>query len=77
MDDAGALAGSDTASRHLASDYLAAALPLGLQLRSGAEPVWPASDQAGGPTARQWCGAAADAANTGTPAAIIWHFQRR
>jgi len=64
------------ASRYLASDYLAAALPLGLQLRSCAEPRWPASDQAGGPLARQWCSAAADAAYTGTPAAIIWHFQR-
>lgn len=36
----------------------------------------PASDLAGGPLARQWCSAAADAAYSGTPAAIIWHFQR-
>lgn len=64
------------ASRHLASDYLAAAIPLGLQVRGCAEPGWPASEFHGGPLARQWCGAAADAAYTGTPAAIIWHFQR-
>jgi len=64
------------ASRYLASDYLAAAIPLGLQVRSCAEPRWPASNLAGGPLARQWCSAAADAAYTGTPAAIIWHFQR-
>ena len=31
---------------------------------------------AGGPLARQWCGAAAGAACPGTPAAVIWHFQR-
>jgi SAM-dependent methyltransferase len=64
------------ASRHLPSDYLTAALPHGFQPRSCAEPTWPASDLAGGPLARQWCSAAADTAYTGTPAAIIWHFQR-
>jgi SAM-dependent methyltransferase len=64
------------ASRHLASDYLTAALSHGLELRGCAEPRWPPSDQAGGPLARTWCGAAADAAYEGTPAAIIWHFQR-
>ena len=73
---AGGRAGMLPASRHLASDYLTAAVSLGLQLRSCAEPVWPASDQAGGPLARQWCSAAADVAYTGTPAAVIWHFQR-
>jgi len=62
------------ASRYLASDYLDAAIPLGLQVRRCAEPRWPASNLAGGPLARQWCSAAADAAYTGTPAAIIWHF---
>jgi SAM-dependent methyltransferase len=64
------------ATRFLASDYLAAARRSGLQVRDCAEPVWPASDTAGGPLARQWCAAAADAAYTGAPAAIIWHFQR-
>jgi Methyltransferase domain len=64
------------ASRHLASDYLAAALQASLHVRSCAEPGWPASDLAGGPLARQWCSAAADAAYIGTPAAIIWHFER-
>ena len=64
------------ASRHLPSAYLTAALARGFQPRGCAEPGWPASDQGGGPLARQWCGAAADAAYTGTPAAIIWHFQR-
>jgi SAM-dependent methyltransferase len=72
----GGRAGLLPAHRHLASDYLAAALPLGLQVRSCAEPGWPASDLGGGPLAREWCRAAADAAYTGTPAAIIWHFQR-
>ena len=64
------------ASRHLASDYLTAALSHGLEPRGCAEPRWPPSDQAGGPLARTWSGAAADAAYEGTPAAIIWHFQR-
>jgi SAM-dependent methyltransferase len=64
------------ATRNLASDYLAAALPLGLQPRSCAEPRWPPSDSAGGPLVQQWCQAAADAAYEATPAAIIWHFQR-
>jgi hypothetical protein len=67
------------AHRHLASDYLTAALDAGFAVRGCAEPRWPASDQAGGPLARQWCGPAADAdaaAYTGTPAAIVWHFQR-
>jgi SAM-dependent methyltransferase len=63
-------------SRHLASDYLSAALALGLQPQRCAEPRWPDSDLAGGPLARQWCPAAADAADAATPAAIIWHFQR-
>jgi SAM-dependent methyltransferase len=63
------------ASRHLPSDYLTAALAAGFRLRSCAEPGWPADDQAGGPLARQWCAAAADAAYLGTPAAIICHFQ--
>jgi SAM-dependent methyltransferase len=64
------------ASRFLASDYLSAALAAGLVARSCAEPRWPASDAAGGPLARQWCAAAADAAYEAVPAAIIWHFQR-
>ncbi len=64
------------AYRHLASDYLTAAVATGFAVRGCAEPRWPASDQAGGPLARQWCGPAADAAYTGTPAAIVWHFQR-
>jgi hypothetical protein len=64
------------ATRYLASDYLSAALPLGLQVRRCQEPRWPASDHAGGPMARQWCPDAANAAYTATPAAIIWDFQR-
>jgi SAM-dependent methyltransferase len=63
------------ASRCLASSYLAAALPLGLQLRRCEEPRWPASAFAGGPLAQQWCPDAANAAYTATPAAVIWHFQ--
>jgi SAM-dependent methyltransferase len=72
----GGRAGLLPARRHLPSDYLTAALSCGLQPRSCAEPGWPASDLAGGPLARRWCGAAADAAYTGTPAVIIWHLQR-
>jgi SAM-dependent methyltransferase len=64
------------ASRFLASDYLSAALAAGLVPRSCAEPRWPPTDAAGGPLARQWCAAAADAACEAIPAAIIWHFQR-
>lgn len=64
------------ASRHLVSDYLTAALPLGFELRGCAEPRWPASDDAGGPLAQQWCRDAANAAYTATPAAIVLQFQR-
>jgi SAM-dependent methyltransferase len=64
------------AHRHLASDYLSVALPLGLQVHRCLEPRWPASEYAGGSLAQQWCPDAANAAYTGTPAAIIWHFQR-
>jgi SAM-dependent methyltransferase len=64
------------AHRHLPSDYLTAALACGLEPRSCAEPAWPATGLAGGPLAGQWCRAASDAAYTGTPAAIIWHFRR-
>ena len=64
------------AHRHLASGYLTAALAAGFGVRGCTEPRWPASDQAGGPLARRWCAPAADAAYTGTPAAVVWHFQR-
>jgi SAM-dependent methyltransferase len=75
--------------RHRASDYLAAALPLGLQVRRCDEPRQPggdhrapmADDVAPGP----WDGwpwsllgivpAAAAAAWRGTPAVVVWHFQ--
>jgi len=69
-------AGLLPAGRHLATDYLTAALAHGFVPRSATEPRWPASELAGGPLARRWCAAAADAAYAGTPAAIIWHFQR-
>lgn len=78
------------AYRHLASDYLQAALPLGLQVRRCEEPrrqptgdddARPADEIAVGP----WDGwpwsllnivpAATNAAYHGTPATIIWHFQ--
>jgi SAM-dependent methyltransferase len=64
------------ASRYLASYYLTAALRAGLRPLGCFEPRWPASPLAGGPQARQWCPAAADAAYEAAPAAIIWHFQR-
>jgi SAM-dependent methyltransferase len=63
------------ASRHRPSDYLAAALPLGFQVRAFAEPCWPRSPMQGGPWLRQWAADAADAAYENTPAAIIWHLQ--
>jgi ubiquinone/menaquinone biosynthesis C-methylase UbiE len=72
----GGRAGVLPTSRHLAGDYLTAALSQGLRVLSCAEPRWPDSDLAGGPLARQWCSDAADAAYSGVPAAIIWHFQR-
>ncbi|MGR6319178.1 class I SAM-dependent methyltransferase [Micromonospora soli] len=64
------------AYRRGAADHLAAALPAGFRVRGCAEPGWPPGDEAGGPPARRWCPDAADAAYTGTPAAIVWHFTR-
>jgi SAM-dependent methyltransferase len=79
-------------SHFLASDYLDAALPLGLQVRRCVEPRQPAP--VFGPHERppvrpdptkpshscwdlhEWCPDAVRAAFTGTPVAIIWHFQR-
>lgn len=75
------VAGSDgtvarmPASRWRPSDYLSAALQAGFQVRRCVEPLWPPSASAGGPGARRWSAAAADAAYEATPAAIIWHFQ--
>jgi ubiquinone/menaquinone biosynthesis C-methylase UbiE len=63
------------AHRLLPSDYLAAALPLGFQVRGLQEPRWPASSTAGGPEVRAHAATAADAAYESTPAAIIWHLQ--
>jgi ubiquinone/menaquinone biosynthesis C-methylase UbiE len=75
---------------HLASDYLAAALPLGLQVR-GCEPRFPhpvidpgaASPEGPVPgynpadhySLQPRCAAATDAAYRYTPVLIIWHFQ--
>ena len=77
------------AFRHRASDYLKAALPLGLQLRrcdeprmsGGADSAMIAENITTGPW-DDWpwsllgiVSAASGAAWNGTPAAIIWHFQ--
>jgi len=73
----------------LASDYLAAALPLGLQVRRCEEPRRPspllddegtAPDHVPGEPPNIWslhalAPAAANAAWRGNPAAIVWHFQ--
>jgi ubiquinone/menaquinone biosynthesis C-methylase UbiE len=75
----------------LTSDYLAAALPLGLQVRRCAEPrrPYPLIDPeerpptgdvlAGEPpdiwSLHSWCPAATNAAYRDNPAAIVWHFQ--
>lgn len=73
--------------RHLAGDYLRAALPLGLQVRRCEEPRLPASPprstasvEVGPWELWPWCLAdlvpeAARAVNAGRPATIIWHFQ--
>jgi ubiquinone/menaquinone biosynthesis C-methylase UbiE len=75
----------------LTSDYLAAALPLGLQVRLCAEPRRPAplidpdakpaiEDLTGDDPPSIWvlhtlCPAATNAAYHDNPAAIVWHFQ--
>jgi len=68
--------GTMPAKRWLASDYLAAALPLGLRVRACVEPRWSGGPNSGGPLAEQWCPEAASASYTGLPAAVVWHFQR-
>jgi hypothetical protein len=74
----------------LTSDYLTAALPLGLQVCRCEEPrrPYPLIDPeappdtvpAGEPSdiwsLHSWCPAATNAAYRDNPAAIIWHFQR-
>jgi len=74
----------------LTSDYLAAALPLGLQVRRCEEPRRPDplidpdeppdTVPAGEPpniwSLHSWCPAATNAAYRDNPAAIVWHFQR-
>jgi len=65
------------ASRWRPSDYIAAALPAGLEIRDCREPLWPPSPGAGGEWVRTWAAGAADAAYENTPAAIIWLFRRQ
>jgi SAM-dependent methyltransferase len=74
---------------HLASDYLAAALPLGFQVRGCQEPRMPsrAIDPAAAPPSTPpdhpadiwslwpWCPAAINAAYRDAPMLIVWHFQ--
>lgn len=74
---------------HLTSDYLSAALPLGLRVLRCEEPCLPdpAIDPDVIPAAapvehpsdiwslQTWCPAAANAFYRGNPVAIIWHFQ--
>jgi ubiquinone/menaquinone biosynthesis C-methylase UbiE len=77
--------------RHLTSDYLAAALPLGFEVRGCEEPCLPSP--AIDPSARPstvppdhpsdiwslwpWCPAAVNAVYRDSPILIIWHFQLR
>ncbi len=76
--------------RHRAADYLQAALPHGLQVRSCEEPRGPARTEppaapAGAPDLQTWdvwpwslfglAPAAAQAAWSGTPSVVLWHFQ--
>jgi SAM-dependent methyltransferase len=65
------------AGRFRAADYITAALAAGLDVRACHEPLWPPSEDAGGPFLRAWAAAAVDAAAENTPAAIIWHFTKR
>ena len=74
---------------HLTSDYLAAALPLGLQVLRCEEPCLPdpAIDPNVDPptapvdhpsdiwTLQDWCPDATNAFYRGNPIAIVWHFQ--
>jgi SAM-dependent methyltransferase len=64
------------ASRFRPSDYIAAALAAGLEVRGCREPLWAPSPWAGGSWVRTWAAGAADAAYENTPAAIIWQFQK-
>jgi SAM-dependent methyltransferase len=78
------------APRHRASDYLAAALPVGLQVRGCREPRMSVGDPTASMPERiepgSWDGwpwtlmelvpGALSAAIEGTPVEIIWHFQR-
>ena len=71
------------------SDYLAAALPLDLQVRRCEEPRRPVPLIRDGDVGQEhvpgappniwalqpWCVAATNAAYRGNPAAIVWHFQ--
>jgi len=73
----------------LTSDYLAAALPLGLQVRRCEEPrrphpltdpgapaeIRPACEPPDIWALHSWCPAATNAAYRDNPAAIVWHFQ--
>ena len=72
--------------RHPTGDYLRAALPVGLQPRRCEEPVLPLPDrQPPAPSPGPWdtwpwslatlVPDAARAANAGSPAMVIWHFQ--
>jgi ubiquinone/menaquinone biosynthesis C-methylase UbiE len=88
-----ALAGGDFGYlphyNHRASDYLAAALPLGLQVRRCTEPCLPAPmldpnvHPPDGPvdhpasvwSLEEWCPAATNAFYRDKPIAIVWHFQ--
>ena len=65
------------ASRFRPSDYITAALAAGFEVRQCYEPLWPASQEGGGPFLRAWAADAVDAACENTPAAIIWQFQKR
>jgi ubiquinone/menaquinone biosynthesis C-methylase UbiE len=76
---------------HLTSDYLAAALPLGFEVRGCEEPrlPYPAIDPGATPPSSPpahpsdiwslwpWCPAAVNAAYRDDPILIVWHFQLR
>ncbi|SNT36446.1 Methyltransferase domain-containing protein [Asanoa hainanensis] len=65
------------ASRFRPSAYVTAAVGAGFAVRACHEPLWPHSTTGGGPFLRKWAADAVDAAYENTPAAIVWHFERR
>jgi hypothetical protein len=74
--DADGLPKRMTATRLRPADYLAAALPLGFEVKGLQEPRWPVTMAGGGPVADAYAPEAVRSAYSGVPAAIIWHLRK-